>query len=87
MKWKVVIQWATKGIEFLEKETNGEFDSIRDRILYLLTNAYLKNHEEANSIVCLQLCSNPNAIQVQYLYVLYYIAIKNISVCLINSIL
>ena len=87
MKWKVVIQWATKGIEFLEKETNGEFDSIRDRILYLLTNAYLKNHEEASSIVCLQLCSNPNAIQVQYLYVLYYIAIKNISFCLINSIL
>ena len=27
MKWGVVIQWATKGIEYLEKETNKNLDS------------------------------------------------------------
>lgn len=78
-KWKQVITWGSKTMEFIEKVTTSEYDDIRDKIIYLLANGYIKNHEESKSIVCLQLCSKGNTIQIHYLYLLYYIAINNIS--------
>lgn len=78
-KWKQVITWGSKTMEFIEKETSSEYDDIRDKIIYLLANGYIKNNEESKSIVCLQLCSKGNTIQIHYLYLLYYTAVKNIS--------
>ena len=78
-KWSTVITWGTKILEFIEKENGKECNTIRDKIIYLLANAYLKNNEESKSLVCLQLCTDTNTIQYHYLYLLYYVATKNIS--------
>lgn len=85
-RWSAVIAWTSKALEFIEKETSADFHPIRDKLIYLLTNAYIKTHDESKGIVCLQLCSDPTTVQFHYLYLLYYIAIHNISFIVIDCI-
>ena len=42
-------------------------------------------HNDEQCLVCLQLCSQPNTPQIQYLYLRYYSSIHNISVTLPHS--
>ena len=42
-------------------------------------------HNDEQCLVCLQLCSQPNTPQIQYLYLRYYSSIHNISVTLSHS--
>ena len=65
--------------EVVEKETNQDYVNLRERIIYLLSNAYLNLHDEGKCLICLQICSNPNTSQIQYLYLRYYMEIRNIS--------
>ena len=59
--------------EVVEKETNQDYVDLRERIIYLLSNAYLNLHDEGKCLICLQICSNPNTPQIQYLYLDYKI--------------
>lgn len=64
---------------FLEKETSDSFVPIREKVIYLLANAYIQLHQSENCLIYLQLCSNRDSVPIQYLYLLYYIDQKNIS--------
>lgn len=75
----MVSEWASMLIEYLEKETNDKYISVREKIIYLLANAYIRLHQDDKCLIYLQLCSNPDSVPIQYLYLLYYIDKHNIS--------
>lgn len=65
---------------FLEKETSESFTPIREKVIYLLANAYIQLHQDENCLIYLQLCANRESVPIQYLYLLYYLDKKNISI-------
>ena len=75
----MVSEWASMLIEYLEKETNDKYISVREKIIYLLANAYIRLHQDDKCLIYLQLCSNPDSVPIQDLYLLYYIDKHNIS--------
>ena len=72
-------EWASMLMSFLEKETSDHFTPIREKIIYLLANAYIQLHQSENCLVYLQLCVHRDSVPIQYLYLLYYVDQKNIS--------
>lgn len=52
-----------------------------------LSRRYSMLHNDEQCLVCLQLCSQPNTPQIQYLYLRYYSAIHNISLALCRHLL
>ena len=76
-KWDEVVKWCSLIIESCEKESHEGFRKVREKSLYLLCDAYIALHDESKSLLCLQLCTQPECCPIQFLYLKYYIEIKD----------
>lgn len=76
-KWEEVVKWCSLIIESCEKESHEGFRKVREKSLYLLCDAYIALHDESKSLLCLQLCTQPECCPIQFLYLKYYIEIKD----------
>ena len=76
-KWEEVVKWASFTIEVCEKESLEAFVALREKTLTLLCDAYIALHDDAKSLLCLQLCAHPNSVPIQFLYLKYYLSLKD----------
>lgn len=78
-KWEEVVRWASFTIEVCEKEPLEAFVALREKTLVLLCDAYIALHDDAKSLLCLQLCSHPDSVPIQFLYLKYYLLLKDLD--------
>ena len=76
-KWDEVVKWTSFIIEACEKEPLDALVDLREKALVLLCDAYIALHDDAKSLLCLQLCSHPNTTPIQFLYLKYYLLLQN----------
>ena len=78
-KWEEVVRWASFTIEVCEKEPLEAFVALREKTLVLLCDAYIALHDDAKSLLCLQLCAHPDSVSIQFLYLKYYLLLKDLD--------
>lgn len=78
-KWEEVVRWASFTIEVCEKEPLEALVALREKTLVLLGDAYIALHDDAKSLLCLQLCAHPDSVPIQFLYLKYYLLLKDLE--------